>query len=308
MNAFEQMGIGNAPRQPSNVGTTSLLAGITSGRSTAGQRIVIGAQEKVGKTSLACDAPRALLIPLEQGYAAQSIPRVPMIDTFDQTMQLLREIKSACMRGDFRPRTLAFDSGTALERQIHDSVLRRDKKYQPGNAGGLTMEAALEGYGKAYQYANELFADFLALCDELAFNAGINIVITVHIFAARQMDPAHGEFDQWDILLHSPKNNKNYGKREMITQWADMIGILHEPFFITKGDDKSNFAQGTTLNRGRVLAVDRTPQFVAGNRYGIGGVVPIPDPTKNPYGTAWNSLAHAIYNASGVDVFNRDVG
>lgn len=310
-NPFEAMGIGTAQPQGnrggSNVGTGgSILAGITSGRSSGGQRIVIGGQEKLGKTSLACDAPRTLLIPLEQGFAAQNAMRTPMLTSFDQVMSLLAEIKASCQRGDFQPRTLSFDSGTALERLIHDATLRRDPKYSQNNAQALTMEAALGGYGKAYQFANELFANFLGACDELVLNAGLNIVLTCHVFAARQMDPAHGEFDQWDLLLHSPKNNKTYGKREMVTQWADLIGIVHEPFFITKGAEGSNFAQANSMNRGRVLAVDRTPQFVAGNRYGISGTVPIPDPTKNRFGTAWNALAQAIHNACGVDVFNRD--
>lgn len=316
MNAFTDA-MANAGVMPNNFGQqqsnaaamgprANLLASVTSGRSSGGQRFVIGGQEKLGKTSLACDAPRTLLVPLEQGFAAQSTMRTPMLNSFAEVMGLLGEVKSSCQRGDFKPRTLAFDSGTALERLIHDEVLRRDPKYSADNAQALTMEAALGGYGKAYQFANELFANFLGACDELVLNAGLNIVLTCHVFPAKQMDPAFGEFDQWDLLLHSPKNNRTYGKREMVTQWADLIGILHEPFFITKGSEGSNFAQANSLNRGRVLAVERTPQYVAGNRYGVKGTVPIPDPTQNRFGTAWNALAAAIYNASGVDVGNHD--
>lgn len=289
-----------------NANNTDFLSNIQTGVSSGGQRMVIGGQEKQGKTSLICDAPRALLIPLEQGFASQNVPRTPLLTSFRDVMGVLGEVKTRCMRGEFQPRTLAFDSATALERLIHTEVLSRDPKYQPGNAQALTMEAALGGYGKAYQFANELFAEFLNACDELVLNAGLNILLTAHVFAARQMDPAFGEFDQWDLLLHSPKNNRTYGKREMITQWADLIGIIHEPFFITKSSDGSNFAQANSLNKGRVLAVERTPQYVAGNRYGVSGTVPIPDPTRNRYGTAWNALAQEIYNARGIDVFNRD--
>jgi hypothetical protein len=66
-----------------------------------------------------------------------------------------------------------------------------------------------------------------------------------HVFAAKMIDPAFGEFDSWDLLLHSPKNNKNYGKREMLTQWADLVGFLHEPFFITKGDQIQQASRST---------------------------------------------------------------
>jgi hypothetical protein len=39
------------------------------------------------------------------------------------------------------------------------------------------MESALGGYGKAYNFANELFGNSFR-CDELAFYGGINIVLT----------------------------------------------------------------------------------------------------------------------------------
>ena len=55
----------------------SILATKTSGASTNGQRIVIAGVEKMGKTTLACDAPNVLLIPLEQGYASMTCDRVP---------------------------------------------------------------------------------------------------------------------------------------------------------------------------------------------------------------------------------------
>jgi hypothetical protein len=98
--------------------------------------------------------------------------------------------------------------------------------------------------------------------------------------------------------LHSPKNQKNYGKREMVTQWADLVGFLHEPLFITKGQTLN---QASSMNQGRVLAVDRTPGYVAGNRYGMTGTIPIPRVN------GWNAVAHAIHAASGIDIFNRDV-
>jgi hypothetical protein len=159
------------------------------------------------------------------------------------------------------------------------------------------MESALGGYGKAYQLANQYFDDFLKKCDILAVHFGINIVVTCHVFAAKVVDPTVGEYDSWDLLMHSPKNQKTYGKREMITQWADVVGFLHEPMFIIEGD-KVN--KGVSANKGRVLGVSRTPSYVAGNRFGLIGEIPIPQQQ------GWNHLANAIYQSCGVDVFNRD--
>ena len=265
-----------------------------------GIRVVISGQEKIGKTTLACSAPRAMLVPLEQGFSGVSIMKTPMLETYADTMQLLDEVTVKAQAGQFPYRTLVFDSATALERQIHTAVLMTDPTWAKGNRKALTMESGLGGYGKAYQYANELFHNFLSKCDALAVHGGINIVLTCHVFAARIVDPTAGEYDSWDLLLHSPKNQKSYGKREMLTQWADIVGFLYEPIFVTKGDAKSQLNMGVSSNKGRILAVNRTPGYVAGNRYGVVNDISVPKEK------GWNYLADAIYHSSGVDCYNRD--
>ncbi len=287
----------NQNRTP--VATGSMLSSVTSGITKTGQRIVISGVEKIGKTTLACNAPRPLLVPLEVGYAAMSIPKTRVPTSYGEVMGLLNEIKTEAQRGNFEPgRTLVFDTGTALERLIDARTIEDDPKSKNKR---LTMETAHDGYGKAYAHSNGLFADFLNACDELAIFGGINIVITAHVFASRGIDPIHGEYDTFDLLLHSPKNNKTQGKREMLTQWADLVGLLYEPMFVTKGEGES-LSRGQSLNRGRVLGVSRTPAYVAGNRYGLNGEIPIP--AQN----GWNALALPIYNARGIDIGNHDVG
>jgi hypothetical protein len=281
-------------------GGSSALDSIETGTRKVGARIVITGQEKMGKTTLACNAPRALLIPLEMGFGAINVHKTRQIEAFDDLKATLFEIRSRVQAGTFPFMSIVLDSATAAERIIHQKTLEGDKDWKPGNPKGLTMETALGGYGKAYGHANELFCDILSILDELAFYGGLNIIFTAHVFASKMIDPAFGEFDAWDLLLHSPKNNRNYGKRELITQWADMVAFLHEPFFITKGDQ---IQQATTMNQGRVIGVERKPAYVAGNRFGLQGTVPIP-PVNG-----WNNLAQAVHVATGgqIDLFNRDV-
>lgn len=277
----------------------SILAAVApAGVSTTGIRMVLGGVEKVGKTTLSCNAPRALLVPLEMGYATMRVNKTPMLEHFNHVMDLLDEIIASCQAGQFPYKTLVIDSATALERMIHQSVIELDPNHGKGNKKAVTMESALGGYGKAYTYANELFGNFLAKCDSLAVYGGINIILTCHVFAAQVIDPTVGEYNTWDLLLHSPKNQKTYGKREMVTQWADIVGFLHEPVFITEG---KNMNMGVSANQGRILGISRQPGYVAGNRYNM--VSPISIPHVN----GWNTLAHEIYTASGIDVYNRDV-
>lgn len=274
----------------------SLLAGITTGKKPEGVRMVIAGAEKMGKTTLTCDAPAPLLIPLEIGYTSIDIPKTAFIQSFAEVNTLIDEIMVQCQAGTFPYKTLIFDSATALERQIHESIVQMDSSYGKNNLKAVTMESALGGYGKAYTFANARFDEFLKKCDWLSAVAGINIILTCHVFAAKLIDPVNGEYDSWDLLLHSPKNQKTYGKREMVTQWADIIGFLYEPIFITKGD---NMSKGVSANKGRMLGLSRTPSYVAGNRFGVEGEIAIPKTD------GWNQLAHAVHQSSGVDIFKR---
>jgi hypothetical protein len=274
----------------------SILSAITNTPLKEGIKAVISGVEGVGKTTLAVNAPQALLVPMEQGYAGVIVNKVPLLADYHHVIQLLNEVVGQVQAGQFPYKTLVFDSATALERLIHTAVLKTDPTYQEGNKKAMTMESALGGYGKAYTHANQLFADFLAPCEWLA-SAGINIILTCHVFASTIQDPTVGEYQSWDLLLHSPKNNKTYGKREMLTQWADLIGYLHEPLFVIEG---AKMNKGVSANKGRVLAISRTPSYVAKNRFNLTADIPMPQEA------GWNHLANAIFTAKGIDFFNRD--
>lgn len=280
----------------------SILGSISqAGTTKTGLRLVIGAQEKMGKTTIGSQAPKSLLVPLEVGFAGITSPKTKMLQTLDEVNYFIDEVTYYASQKQFPYETIVFDSVTALERFIHTSVIQRDPLWRPG-AGKkiITIESALGGYGKGMALANDELDAILAKLDILAIQYGINIVFTAHVFPNKVMDPTAGEYDSWDLLLHSPKNMKNYGKRERVTQWADVIGFLYEPIFVNKDD---NLSRGISQNKGRVMGLSRTPSYVAGNRFGIAGEVLIPAPPEN----GWNALAHALYQAKGIDVYNRQL-
>lgn len=284
----------------------SILGAVTQGTSRSGIRMVLAAQEKMGKTTICSQAPRPLLVPLEVGFAGVNVPRTPMLQDFLAVDQLINEILHASQQGQFQFGTLIFDSTTALERMIHNHVMSLDPAYK-ANPAKVTMESAHGGYGKAYNMANQFFDEFLKKLDLLAEYGGINILMTCHVFSAKIQDPTSGEYDSWDLLLHSPKNSKTYGKREMITQWADVIGFLYEPINVIAAEGKQNLSRGISKNQGRVMAVSRTPAYTAGNRFGMVGEIPIAPPEV---GSGWNCFAHALHESTSkrgnpIDVFTR---
>ncbi len=278
----------------------SILANVSSGVTRSGLRGIIAAQEKMGKTTITSGAPGALLVPLEVGFAGVNVTKTPMLQSLEEVRQLVSEMTHQAQRGQFPYRTVIFDSATALERHIHEFVLRLDPSYKPGATKTTTMESALGGYGKAYNVANAVMEDLLKQFDLLAVHGGINILLTCHVFSTKVMDPTSGEYDSWELLLHSPKNNKTYGKRELLTQWADFIGFLYEPIFVMSAE-KGGMSKGVSQNKGRVLALSRTPAYTAGNRFGMVGEIPIAPPPHN----GWNSFAESLYKASGIDLYTR---
>lgn len=285
----------------------SILASATTGapKQQYGGRFVIAGQEKSGKTTLSTDAPNSLLIPMELGFMAVRTRKLPnLVTKWSEVKAICEELRADAQKGKIpRGASIVWDSGTALERIIWEEVIASSPEVQKGKKG-VTLATAHEGFGKAYEIGLNMFAEWSRYADELAIHGGINTVLTCHVFAAKVTDPAHGEYDTWDLLLHSPKNQKTYGIREFATQWADFVGFLHEPLFVMSADTK----KGETLNKavtqgqGRVLAVDRTPSWVAGNRFGLAGTIPIPPQN------GWNAIAHAIYNQTGLDYFNRANG
>lgn|SRR3990167_1378263 len=278
----------------------SYLAQVSTGIKPQGQKIVISAAPGMGKTTLACQSPGSLLIPLEDGYKTITSPKLPMIMTWAQVEGLCQELVAEAQRGKIAPgSSIVWDSATALERLIHIETLNRDTQANKQKLGKThSMETAHDGYGKAYPIANDLFAQWLSYQDQLAIYGGINIVVTCHVFVVRVIDPAYGEYDTSELLLHSPKNNKNYGKREHLTQWADLIGYLHEPMIVTKNKDEK-ISRGIDANQGRVLEVEFAPAWTAKNRYKLTQSIPI----SLDFG--WNNLAEAIHKASTIDIFNR---
>jgi hypothetical protein len=279
----------------------SILGSITTGASRSGIRAVVAGQEKIGKTTFCTGAPGALLVPLEVGFAGVTGAKTSMLQTLEEVWQFNSEVIALAQRGQFPYRSIVYDSSTALERHIHDYVLKQDPLYKPNSPKkSVTMDSAHGGYGKAYNFANDYFNGILQQFDQMAIYGGLNIILTCHVFASKVVDPTAGEYDSWDLLLHSPKNQKTYGKREALTQWADFVGFLYEPVFISQANEKS-IARASSQNKGRVLGLSRTPSYTAGNRFGIMGELSIPAPPAN----GWNSFAQALYVATGIDLYTR---
>jgi len=259
-----------------------------------GQIITIAGPEGSGKTTLLKDAPRRLFVPTETGGSIANA--MPLIETWEGINALIDDITTDAQKGQFRYSAISWDSVTAMERLLFDWTVRTDPAYK--NKPGLNMATAHGGYGKSYGVAFEEFTRFINKCDILARYGGVHHIFACHTFVDRVIDTEAGEYDRQLLQLYSPRNGKSYGQRELIMQRSDLVGIIYDPIVISKGD-KAVLA--TSLNRGRMLAVDASPAFAAKNRFNINAPISIPKEG------GWNSIAKAIYDNCGIDVYNRGV-
>lgn len=276
---------------------------VTGAARQTGQRIVISGIEGVGKTTLATGAARSLLVPLEAGHGTVTTARLPnVLTSWGEIENFVSETIASAKAGKFPYQSIVWDTATALERLAQEETLRVDTAGQKKFGKGHNMATAHDGYGKAYLVARSYFSQWLGWLDQLSLYGGINNIVTCHVFAATISDPSQGDYQSFDLLLHAPKDQKNYGARELLTQWADCVAFLHSPIIVMKNEGDKH-SRGISSNQGRVLAVDRAPAYTAKNRYGLHESISIPAPPA----CGWNNFADAVFKSCAIDLFNRDI-
>lgn len=286
----------------------SYLATVQAQPRQEGKILVIAGEVGLGKSTLVSGAPNRLYVPTELGEPQPN--SLPIVTSWETVLGLTDELIATAQAGHAIPGTIVFDSATAMERLLFDYTIRNDKDILAGKklARPLSMETSHEGYGKAYIWAKDKFQEFIDKCNLLRTNVGTHFVFTCHTFTERVIDPTVGEFDKISLLLHSPKNSKNYGNRELLEQQASLIGLLRKPILVSKGE---KFSQAMDAGQGHILSVSPQPSFTAKNRFNLTDDISMVydrsvtdgENSKN----LWNNLANAVWQGSGnkVDLFNR---
>jgi hypothetical protein len=259
----------------------------------AGIRAIIYGVDKIGKTTLCLTTPKPVVVQAERGVITTkhgaNILSTGYIGSYDAFIEAITGIIDLAANGKLEADTVVIDSITAVERFLHEQIVSKDKN------DNATMVTAMGGYAKAYDLATQKAENLIALLDILAIKHGINVVLTAHSMTFKATDSLLGEVWKTDIMLHSPKNDKVYGKRELFSQWADVIANIR------------NLPEGMQENgqpvTGRLLVVVPSENITAGNRYGIKNNILLPDNNEDYAG--WNYLAQEIYTSSGLDYFAR---
>lgn len=249
---------------------SSILSQIETGRKIGPPRAVIFGHPKSGKTTLLASIPGIVVVPLEDGQGTLEYPRTPQPETFDVFMHTLRELAQA----DHGYKAVGIDGLTGVEELIWRWICT-DNNWE-----------AFHAYGRGPRQAAVLWQD---VCNALnAIRArGISIWCAAHSKDENAEDVNVGTYRRV-----SPALDKH--ALGVVAKWSDLIGCIEiERMAREVGGKEPSTKTRTSKTTGvRRLIVEDDGAHMAGNRYGLGSPIELPE--ENPYGPLRAALRAAV--------------
>jgi hypothetical protein len=250
------------------------LSSISRTKHATPPRIIIFGPEKCGKSTFFAGgyvngqhqdgAPKPIFIRTEDGLNGLDVDAFPLAETYQQVTEAI----GALITETHDYQTVVIDSADWLERLIHQHVIN---SCTNDVRGIKTMESAHGGYGKAYSVALSYWREILAGLDMLNRQKGMVVGIICHSTVVTVNDPFLPEpIDKWETKLHKP--SKGTGARDLISEWADVIGFAQREAFVarkTTADGKQIVRGSSPIGTSNKLHLVGSPGVVAGNRYSL---------------------------------------
>lgn len=241
-------GAGSAPKPPSRM----TLGAVRKGLRPAPDRILLVGTEGIGKSTFAADAPAPIFLAAEDGVRHLDVASFPEPHSFGEVLDAVRTL--AAEPHEFR--TLVVDTVDWIEPLIWQDVCQRN--------GWRSIEDP--GYGKGYAVALEDWRRFLAACDYLRTQRGMEIILLAHAAVKPFSNPAGQDYSRYECKLAK-------AAAALVREWCDAnLFAVHEEFVQeAKGLTR---AKGVSTGR-RVLKTVRTAAWDAKNRHGLPEELPL---------------------------------
>jgi len=223
---------------------------ITRGLVKSAAKVVVYGQEGVGKSTLAADAPRPLILDTEDGTRHLNCDRVRCLDW--QSLTLAVAELTVNNQGY---QTVVVDSLDWAERSLIEWMLK--------SSGKKSIEDF--GFGKGYTMLAEHVGRFLDACDKLV-DTGVNVVLVAHSKVARTSPPDQTEgYDRYELKVTKQT-------APLVKEWADALLFLTFKTRLVEGADGRVKATG---GKSRVMYSERCAAWDAKNRYGLPEEMPL---------------------------------
>lgn len=252
------------------------LSSIAPTRHAKPPRVVIHGSEKVGKSTFFAQAPAPIFIQTEDGLSGIDAQAFPLARSFEDVTQAL----TALCAEDHDFRTVVIDSADWLERLLHQKVV--DDWNRNNGSSVEVIDKTHGGYGKGYIVANGLFREVLQALDHLNRERGMIVGIICHSKLATISEPDQEPIDTYRMKLHSPRSGNGAG--DILNEWADVIGFASIVKRVTRRETAEAGFKALKGAGERILHLDGSPAFVAGNRYGLPSELPL----------EWSALEQAL--------------
>ena len=223
---------------------------ITKGKRATAKRVVLHGVEGIGKSTLASQFPRALVLDTEDGTNHLDVDRVTIGNYLEADEAML-----SIARDSQGYQFVVVDTGDWLERMIIQHIVDKSNKRSIEDFG----------FGKGYTMVAETVGRFLGLCDSVV-DRGVGVVIVCHTTVKRCSPPDMDEgYDRFELKLTKQT-------APLIKEWADAILFANYKTRLVEGEDGRTRARG---GKERVLYTERSAAWDAKNRYGLPPELPM---------------------------------
>lgn len=226
------------------------LSSITRGKRLRAPKIVIYGPPKVGKSTFAASAPKAIGIITEEGLDNLDVDAFPKASKLEEVTEALKSL--ATEQHEYQ--TVFVDSLDWLEPLILAKVC---EAHRVKNIEDI-------GYGKGYIMADDLWREFFSALDYLRNERGMTVICIAHEQINKVKNPTLADdYDAYSLKL----NKRAVG---IINEWADIIGFANHEVITRTVEAGFNQKDTKAVSTGqRKLHLNPHPAYIAGNRYGI---------------------------------------
>jgi len=236
------------------------LDGISDEVTVRPSRFVFHGVHGIGKSSLAKHFPNPVFAFTEDGKGKLKVKSFGNGAIITQWSQFARTV-DAMLSGSHSYETYVLDTLDWFEPVVWAETCSREK----------LADIEAPGYGKGYVLADKIWREFLSGMDALR-DSGMNVVLLAHSDVTSFNPPDSDKYDRYDLAMHKRA-------REIIHEWADVVGFCHEKVITNQVVEGSGKSQKITYkggaSRGRVLSLERRSTWEAKNRFDLDAEVPL---------------------------------
>jgi hypothetical protein len=233
-----------------------------SSRPTETVNIVVYGVNKIGKSSLAQEAPRPIFADVEDGTKElKRVERFPRPDVW--TWAYLMECVDFLLVQDHPYQSLVLDTLDWIEPLAFRELIRIKPTHQDGRKVVEIQTIDDYPYFAGYTMVLDVWRLLLAKLEKLRRVRKMNIIALAHS-NLRMVENAMGSnYEQWDLAI-------NKHAAGMWRQWTDAVLYAAYELAVTKDDPSNKRGKGKGVGSGkRLLYTEEMPAYRAGNRYSL---------------------------------------